>query len=66
MTRLNRDQYQTVADKLIAKGLEPKAAYTLLEDHDFIIELEGVQYSVYASRIMAIMHQTKDVKALVL
>lgn len=64
MEQLTKDQYELVVDKLLSKGYTAETVYEALEKANFKIKHEGEIYSVYASRIIAIMHSLKEVEAL--
>lgn len=64
MNKLDKDQYELVADKLLSKGLTVDTVYQALEKANFKIKLEGEVYSVYAARLIAIMHSREEVEAL--
>lgn len=64
MDKLSKAQYETIATKLLAKGYTAETVYEALEATNFKIKLEGVVYSVYASRVKAIMHSLEEVEAL--
>ena len=56
MDKLSKAQYETIATKLTEKGYTAETVYEALEKTNFKIKLEGVVYSIYASRVIAIMH----------
>ncbi len=58
--QLSKTQYETVAQKLSAKGYTAETVYEALNKANFKIKLEGVEYSVYASRVIAIMHSYEE------
>ena len=63
--KLSKKQYDKVTKKLLKKGYTAETVYSALKDADFKISLKGETYSVYASRIIAIMHSSsEDTKAL--
>ena len=64
MDKLSKAQYETIATKLSEKGYTAETVYEALEKTNFKVKLEGVVYSVYASRIKAIMHSLEEVEAL--
>lgn len=60
MDKLSKAQYEAIAIKLLAKGYTAETVYEALEASNFKIKLEGEVYSVYASRIIAIMHSLEE------
>lgn len=60
MDKLSKAQYETVATKLLSKGYTAETVYEALEKANFKIKHEGVVYSIYASRVIAIMHSLKE------
>ena len=60
MDKLSKAQYETVATKLQEKGYTADTVYEALEKTNFKIKLEGVVYSIYASRVIAIMHSLEE------
>ena len=64
MDKLSKAQYETIATKLLAKGYTAETVYEALEKTNFKIKLEGVVYSIYASRVIAIMHSLEEEEAL--
>ena len=64
MDKLSNAQYETIATKLLAKGYTAETVYEALEKTNFKIKLEGVVYSIYASRVIAIMHSLEEEEAL--
>ena len=60
MDKLSKAQYETIATKLQEKGYTAETVYEALEKTNFKIKLEGVVYSIYASRVIAIMHSLKE------
>ena len=60
MDKLSKAQYETIATKLLAKGYTVETIYETLEKSNFKIKHEGEIYSVYASRIIAIMHSLNE------
>ena len=64
MDKLSKAQYETIATKLLEKGYTAETVYEALEKTNFKIKLEGTVYSVYASRVIAIMHSLEEVEAL--
>ena len=63
MDKLSKAQYETIATKLSEKGYTAETVYEALEKTNFKIKLEGEIYSVYASRIIAIMHSKSENEA---
>lgn len=63
MNKLNKAQYEAIATKLLAKGITAETAYETLEKSNFKVKFEGEVYSVYASRIIAIMHSLDENEA---
>jgi hypothetical protein len=64
MDKLTKDQYETIATKLLKKGYTAETVYEALEKSNFKIKHEGEIYSIYASRVIAIMHSLEEVEAL--
>ncbi len=64
MDKLSKAQYETIATKLTEKGYTAETVYEALEKTNFKIKLEGVVYSIYASRVIAIMHSLEEEEAL--
>ena len=64
MDKLSKAQYETIVTKLLAKGYTAETVYEALEKTNFKIKLEGVVYSIYASRVIAIMRSRKQEEAL--
>lgn len=64
MDKLSKAQYETIAIKLLEKGYTAETVYEALESTNFKIKLEGVVYSIYASRVIAIMHSLEEEEAL--
>ena len=64
MDKLSKAQYETIATKLLRKGYTAETVYEALEKTNFKIKLEGVVYSIYASRVIAIMHSLEEEEAL--
>ena len=60
MNKLSKAQYEAIATKLLAKGYTVETIYETLEKSNFKIKHEGEVYSVYASRIIAIMHSLNE------
>ena len=60
MDKLSKAQYETIATKLLEKGYTAETVYEALEKTNFKIKLEGTVYSIYASRVIAIMHSLKE------
>ena len=60
MDKLSKAQYEAIATKLLAKGYTVETIYETLEKSNFKIKHEGEIYSVYASRIIAIMHSLNE------
>lgn len=56
MDKLSKAQYETIATKLTEKGYTAETVYEALEKTNFKIKHEGEIYSIYASRVIAIMH----------
>ena len=63
MNKLNKAQYEAIATKLLAKGITAETVYEALEETNFKVKFEGEVYSVYASRIIAIMHNLDENEA---
>ena len=64
MDKLSKAQYETIATKLLEKGYTAETVYEALEKTNFKIKLEGEIYSIYASRVIAIMHSLEEEEAL--
>ena len=64
MDKLSKAQYETVATKLLSKGYTAETVYEALEKANFKIKHEGEIYSIYASRVIAIMHSRSEEEAL--
>lgn len=64
MDKLSKAQYETIATKLLEKGYTAETVYEALEKTNFKIKLEGTVYSIYASRVIAIMHSLEEEEAL--
>ena len=64
MDKLSKAQYETIATKLQEKGYTAETVYEALEKTNFKIKLEGTVYSIYASRVIAIMHSLEEEEAL--
>lgn len=60
MDKLSKAQYETIATKLLEKGYTEATIYEALEKTNFKVKLEGTVYSIYASRVIAIMHSLKE------
>ena len=60
MDKLSKAQYETIATKLLEKGYTAETVYDALEKTNFKIKLEGTVYSIYASRVIAIMHNRSE------
>ena len=54
--QLSKAQYEEVTLKLLSKGYTVDTVYEALKNANFQIKLEGEVYSIYASRVIAIMH----------
>ena len=57
---LNKVQYEEVTLKLLSKGYTVDTVYEALKSANFQIKLEGEVYSIYASRVIAIMHNASE------
>ena len=64
MDKLSKAQYEIITSKLLSKGYTAETVYEALEKTNFKIKLEGVVYSIYASRVIAIMHSRSEEEAL--
>lgn len=64
MDKLSKAQYETIATKLTEKGYTAETVYEALEKANFKIKHEGEIYSIYASRVIAIMHSRSEEEAL--
>ena len=65
--QLSKAQYEEVTLKLLSKGYTAETVYEALKSANFQVKLEGEVYSIYASRVIAIMHSgvtAKDEEAL--
>ena len=60
MDKLSKAQYETIATKLSEKGYTAETVYEALEKANFKIKHEGEIYSIYASRVIAIMHSLEE------
>ena len=60
MDKLSKAQYETIATKLLSKGYTAETVYEALEKSNFKIKHEGEIYSIYASRVIAIMHSLEE------
>lgn len=58
--QLNKVQYKEVALKLLSKGYTVDTVYDALKSANFQLKHEGEIYSVYASRIIALMHNASE------
>lgn len=58
--QLNKVQYEEVALKLLSKGYTVDTIYDALKGANFQLKHEGEIYSVYASRIIALMHNASE------
>ena len=54
--QLNKVQYEEVTLKLLSKGYTVDTVYEARKSANFQVKLEGEVYSIYASRVIAIMH----------
>ena len=54
--QLNKVHYEEVTLKLLSKGYTAETVYDALKSANFQVKLEGEVYSIYASRVIAIMH----------
>ena len=64
MDKLSKAQYELITTKLLSKGYTAETVYEALEKTNFKVKLEGTVYSIYASRVIAIMHSLEEVEAL--
>ena len=60
MDKLSKAQYETIATKLLEKGYTAETVYEALEKTNFKVKLEGTVYSIYASRVIAIIHSLEE------
>ena len=60
MDKLSKAQYETIATKLLSKGYTAETVYEALEKANFKIKHEGKIYSIYASRVIAIMYNLEE------
>ena len=58
--QLSKAQYEEVTLKLLSKGYTVDTVYEALRNANFQIKLEGEVYSIYASRVIAIMHSLEE------
>ena len=58
--KLTAKQYAKIAAKLTKKGFTAETVYPALEKAGFKVKLKGETYSVYASRVIAMMHETGE------
>jgi hypothetical protein len=57
--------YETIAERLIANGITTDSAYEILAQANFSVTVDGQLYTgIFASRVIAIMHQLKECKPL--
>ena len=54
--QLSKAQYEEVTLKLLSKGYTAETVYDALKSANFQVKLEGEVYSIYAARVIAIMH----------
>ena len=64
MEQLSKAQYELVVDKLLSKGYTAETVYEALKSANFKVKLEGITYSIYASRVIAIMHSRNEEEAI--
>lgn len=64
MAKLTKENYEAIATKLLEKGYTVDTVYEALEKTNFRIKFEGEVHSIYASRVIAIMHSLEEVEAL--
>ena len=60
--QLSKAQYEEVTLKLLSKGYTAETVYDALKSANFQVKLEGEIYSIYASRVIAIMHSASEAK----
>ena len=58
--QLSKAQYEEVTLKLLSKGYTVDTVYEALKSANFQVKLEGEVYSIYASRVIAIMHNASE------
>ena len=58
--KLTDEEYNEIATKLEAKGFTTDTVYKALEGAGFKVKVNGQTKSVYASRVIAIMHGNKE------
>lgn len=57
MAKITKKQYEKIAKALLKAGYTVDTVYEALEKSGFNVELKGKSYEgVYASRVIAIMH----------
>ena len=61
--QLSKAQYEEVTLKLLGKGYTAETVYEALKSANFQVKLEGEVYSIYASRVIAIMHNASEANA---
>ena len=54
--QLSKAQYEEVTLKLLSRGYTVDTVYDALKKANFHVSWEGEVYSIYASRVIAIMH----------
>ena len=58
--QLSKAQYEEVTLKLLSKGYTAETVYDALKSANFQVKLEGEVYSIYAARVIAIMHNASE------
>lgn len=51
------DMYYAIADAFVKQGYSPEEAFKKLKKSNFRVKFDNKIQSVYASRVMAIMHE---------
>ncbi len=64
MAKLTQKDYEKIAKAFIKKDISRDKAYKMLAKGNFSIEVKGKLYTgVYASNVLAIMHEHEDSKS---
>ena len=59
-TKPTAKQYAKIVAKLLKAQFTVDTVYDALEAAGFEVELKGKTYSIYASRVIAMMHEAKE------